>query len=153
MNTTNIAVEWSRINKPKEKNIRGVDTITMLSPFNLPENVSVAFDENTRIAHFKFEYLTNEKTHTEKVCVRGEYELRLALGKVSNRVYEIEIDLAQSSLHQKNNILEDILNGLKEYLILHPDRKLGSFEAVENVLNVYENTLIPDDLYSNAYIG
>lgn len=145
MNTKSVAVDESFINKPKAETIRGVNAITMLSPFDVPQSASCEFDEHSGTLTFKFIYLSDDKKYN--VVSSGDGLVKLTIGKASDRVYKIEIGRACTQKNQSRiSVLECTLNGLKKYLTLHPENKSGSFDAVESVLEKYEDKLIPNAL-------
>ncbi len=144
MKSAYVRIKDSVINKPRQEEMRGVEVTVMLSPFDVPESVLCKADEDTKTLHFMFKYLSgDEPSHVFQSDDNSS--VKLVLGKRSNRVYEIILDPQDTAEENSVNILQlqqRVENILGDYVSRHPDRKSGSFDAVKNVLNNYENQLL-----------
>lgn len=144
MKSAYLRIQDSVINMPREEEIEGVTVTVMFSPFDVPEGVFFDEDEDTKALHFKFKYIGG--TEPSRIFQSGDYSnIRLVMGKRSNRVYEIILEPKDTPEENSTNIrqlkqrVESILG---DYVSGHPDRKSGSFDAVKNVLNNYEDQLV-----------
>lgn len=144
MKSAYLRIKDSVINKPREEKIEGVKVTVMFSPFDVPESLFFDEDEDTKALHFKFKYIGGkEPSH---IFQSGDNsDVRLVLGKRSHRVYEIILTPDETTeengadIRQLHRRVENILG---DYISGHPDRKSGSFDAVKNVLNNYEEQLV-----------
>ena len=144
MKSAYVRIQDSLINKPREEEMQGVKVTVMLSPFDVPESIICTEDENTKALHFKFKYLAgDEPFHT--VESTDNSNIRLVLGDRSNRVYEIILQpygAAEDNSKSINQLQQSVESILSDYVSRNPDKKSGSFDAVKNVLNSYEDRLI-----------
>ena len=144
MKSAYVRIQDSLINKPREEEMQGVKVTVMLSPFDVPESIICTEDENTKALHFKFKYLAgDEPSHT--VESTDNSNVRLVLGDRSNRVYEIILEsygAAEENRASINQLPQRVENILSDYVSRNPDKKSGSFDAVKNVLNNYEDRLV-----------
>ena len=144
MKSAYVRIKDSVINKPRQEKMQGVKVTVMLSPFDVPESVLCKEDEDTKALHFEFKYLSgDEPSHVFQSDNNGS--VRLVLGKRSNRVYEIILDPKGTAEENSANIRQlqqRVENILGDYISQNPNRKSGSFDAVKNVLNNYENQLV-----------
>lgn len=143
MKSAYLRIEDSVINKPRKEKMDSVKVTVMLSPFDVPESLFFDEDEDTKALHFKFKYFgSNEPSHVFQPDDNSN--IKLVLGKRSHRVYEIILDPVDTVEENGLNIRqlqERVENILGDYVSGHPDRKSGSFDAVKNVLNNYEDQL------------
>lgn len=143
MKSAYVRIQDSIINKPREEEMEGVKVTVMLSPFDVPESLFCKEDEDTKTLHFKFKYLGGEEpSHIFQSDENSN--VRLLLGKRSHRVYEIILDPLDTAEENSANIWQlpqRVENILGDYLSRHPDNKPGSFDAIKNVLNNYEDKL------------
>ena len=144
MKSAYLRIQDSVVNKPREQEIQGVKVTVMFSPFDVPESLFFDEDEDTKALHFKFKYLSSdEPSHVFQPDDNSN--IKLVLGKRSHRVYEIILDpldtVEENSLNVRQ-LQERVENILGDYVSGHPDRKSGSFDAVKNVLNNYEEQLV-----------
>ena len=144
MKSAYLRIQDSVVNKPRKEEIQGVKVTVMLSPFDVPESLFFDEDEDTKALHFKFKYFgSNEPSRVFQPDDNSN--IKLVLGKRSHRVYEIILDPLDSVEENGLNIRqlqERVENILGQYVSGHPDRKSGSFDAVKNVLNNYEDQLV-----------
>jgi len=97
-------------NVKTQKRIRGIDVDVYISPYDIPEAVRGYFDEDLDRFVIEFRYIEDERTEqhpqSEKVTLR--------LGKYSQRIYAIEIDvkaLKAKAVSLNLNLLEDEVEG------------------------------------------
>lgn len=151
MKSAYVRIQDSLINKPREEEMQGVKVTVMLSPFDVPESIICTEDENTKELHFKFKYLAgDEPSHI--IESDDHSNVRLILGNRSNRVYEIILEPHDTNEENRINIRQlqqRVENILRDYVSQNPDKKSGSFDAVKNVLNNYEDRLVSFALASN----
>ena len=144
MKSAYLRIKDSVINKPREEKIEGVKVTVMFSPFDVPESLFFDEDEDTKALHFKFKYIGGKEP--SRVFQSGDYSnIKLVLGKRSHRVYEIILnpqDTGEENGADIRQLQRRVENILGDYVSGHPDRKSGSFDAVKNVLNNYEEQLV-----------
>ena len=144
MKSAYLRIKDSVINKPREEKIEGVKVTVMFSPFDVPESLFFDEDEDTKALHFKFKYIGGKEP--SRVFQSGDYsDIKLVLGKRSHRVYEIILnpqDTGEENGADIRQLQQRVESILGDYVSGHPDRKSGSFDAVKNVLNNYEDQLV-----------
>ena len=83
-----INLEGEKYNQLQELTIRGVKIKGSLSPYDIPRQATVSYDEKEREYKIHFIYLTPDEPKSEK---KASAEISLFLGQSSGKLYDIVI--------------------------------------------------------------
>jgi len=86
--TRKINLEAARYNLLKGITIRGVKVQGSLSPYDIPREAAVSYDEMAREYKIHFVYLTPDEPKSER---KASPEISLFLGQTSGKLYDIVV--------------------------------------------------------------
>jgi len=84
-----IQVNQKELNVPRTETRNGVEVQVFVSPYDIPEAVRGAYDKRVNRFAIEFKYLADEEPTVEQI----DGDMRLFVGKTSNRLHRIEIDV------------------------------------------------------------
>lgn len=90
-------VDWDELNEPRTEEISGVEVTVFFSPYDMPEAVRGKYDEDDARFVVEFKYIGGKerlKFEKQDDCIT------LGVGRTSNRLYKILIDVEESDIKQ-----------------------------------------------------
>jgi hypothetical protein len=86
-----IAVDPRNLNKPQRQQTNsGVEIELYMSPYDIPQAVNGRYDESKKRFVIEFSYIAGDEP---RKCVPQDEHLSLYVGKQTNRLYAIEVDI------------------------------------------------------------
>lgn len=129
---------------------KGVTVEHSASPYDLPNEVRVAYDQGRKRFVIEFKYIQDEPWTLQE----GDEYVDLRIGKNSKRVYGFEIDAGSfksdddafrvQARQHVNRALQDFVHGRSR-----AENKLSNYRAVESILQRKPELFMPLD-YSLA---
>jgi len=145
-----IELDSDELNPPRHADIKGVDVMVFLSPYEVPDAVRGALDQRADRFAIDFRYLgspdkPNEPLETE--AGPGHRDITLKVGRNSQRLYRIEIDVKKLKADRVR--LTMILEQVKEALhdLAARRTKPGNcehYDLAEKVISEKKDELLKD---------
>jgi hypothetical protein len=145
-----IQLDASRFDRAQLKTIRGVEVKVFLSPYDVPEALRGAYDEELKRFVIEFQYISDEplkrRTYDQYVTTR--------LGRNSNRLYAIEIDVDAMRVETVNLsvLVQEKVDGVLAGLIREPIdvRRIGNYQLAQQAISNEHDQLFSRFSQSNS---
>jgi len=90
-------VDWDRLNTPREEEIQGVTVSVFFSPYDMPEKVRGYYSQDRKKFIIEFRYLGGQEPLKHEST---EDNIVLGIGKTTERLHEIEIDVDSAGVSE-----------------------------------------------------
>jgi|GEM_PF-3069111 len=144
-----IEVEQSEVNKPQNKDFRGVTVSVKLSEFDIPERARSSFDSDSGTLEVEFDYAAGV-AEDRRSLPSGQKGVGFIVGSKSQRLYKVSFEASEYA-----NPAEDEINLKLEFQLDAVEKSLSNFtaselreqsaEAAQSVIHYYAEELIGEE--------
>lgn len=148
MNEWTITNTFDLANRRREKDVSRINSHVMLSPYYVPKALRSYVDDDSLVIEFKFIEIDEPRyIYSDGKGVSFE------LGKKTDRIYKISIDLSNIHTQETKRVIVDSLNSaIKTFVTKKSDSKkiMSKYDATISSLKDYANL---KDIGINSYFS
>lgn len=143
-----LELEQDKLDEGTQREIRGVEVMVFLSPYDIPEAVRGSFDKSIDRFVIEFKYLGGPEEPNEPLDKESQDKhVVLAVGRHSHRLYRIEVDVVSLGVEAVGlHVLEDEMDGAIDWLSDQRERpgNRGHYEIVKKAISEHSTELFRD---------